>query len=967
MKYHSNNRDLAAGTLFMGLTWLVTTVLGGIGANAVSAAVPSFLSPGVLLVAHDPDFSTHVQALAGAWRFRLDPGNEGETGGWYKTTLDDVIQLPGTTDENQKGRRNDNTNFTSHLSRLYPYCGPAWYQRDVDIPAAWGGKRVTLLLERTKMTTVWVDDQAVGHGDSLAAPQVFDLSAALTPGRHRLTLCVDNQKRPPVSGGHQLSDDTQTDWNGIIGRLELRATDKVWLDNVQVYPDAAARRIAVRITLGNVSGREVGGEVELSARSGNAGEGRTAAPATVKFGNAATVIEAQYELGRDAPRWDEFSPVLHTLSVKLRASAGGQQFHQEREVDFGLREFSAKGTQFTINGKTIFLRGKHDACVFPLTGYPPMDVAGWGRVFQIAKAYGLNHYRFHSWCPPEAAFAAADRVGIYLQPELPCGGGDATSPAAVEYMRAEGQRILRDFGNHPSFAMFALGNEMQGGREAREAILGEFRQIDRRHLYAQSSNYEFGDPQRAATDDYWTTFRTRRGAEGNVRGSYSHADKPLGHAQSAPPSTTNDYAQAIRAIPVPVIGHEVGQYQVFPSFQEIAKYTGVLKPWNLEVFRRRLEAKGMLDEGEAFVKASGALAVLNYREEIEAALRTPGFGGFQLLDLQDFPGQGTALVGILDAFMDSKGLITPENWREFCAPAVALARFQKYAWTTAETFTSQIQVANYGAAAMPGAVIAWRLREAGGRELAAGQLVARDVAQGTLTDMGTLRAALAEAAAPKQLQLTLGIAGSEIGNRYDLWVYPATAPPVAAAGVTIAHALDEATQKTLADGGRVLLLPEPARLTNSVEGFFAGDFWCYPMFRAICQGAKVPVAPGTLGLWCDPAHPAFALFPTEFHSNWQWWPILMCSRAVVLDETPASYRPIARVIDNFERNHKLGLIFETKVGPGRLLVCAADLRGHQEQPEPRQLLTSLLAYAGSARFNPASEIPLEQLREFLPP
>jgi hypothetical protein len=911
-----------------------------------------------------PQALLHAEALplGGTWRFQLDPGNEGQNAGWFKDALKDTIRLPGTTDENHKGPRNTNTNFTQHLSRLYPYYGAAWYQRDVEIPPSWRDKRITLHLERTKMTRVWVDQEEGGSADSLATRQAFDLSRVLTPGRHRLTICVDNKKHPPVSGGHQLSDDTQTDWNGIIGRLELRATDRVWLDTVQVYPDAAARRIAVRVTLGNQSGREVSGTLELAARSWNGNPpASVVAPVSARFEKAPGMVEVDYDLGQDARLWDEFSPVLYKLAVKLRASAGAASFADEYETDFGLRDFAVKGTQFSVNGKIIFLRGKHDACVFPLTGYPPMEVDGWVRVFTIAKAYGLNHYRFHSWCPPEAAFAAADRLGVYLQPELPCAGGDATKPAAVEYMRAEGQRILREFGNHPSFALFALGNEMYGGRDARGTLINEFRHLDDRHLYAQSSNYEFGAPKLADGDEYWTTFRTRHGGEGNVRGSYSHADKPLGHVQIATPATTNDYAQAIGGVSVPVIGHEVGQYQVFPHFEEIPKYTGVLKPWNLEVFRRRLEAKGMLDEDKAFVKASGALAVINYREDVEAALRTKGFGGFQLLDVQDFPGQGTALVGILDAFMDSKGLITPAQWRQFCAPVVTLARFSKYAWSSDETFAGQIQVANYGPSTLTNAVMIWRLQEAHGREVAEGRFAARDIPQGSLTDVGTIHTPLAKAATPTKLQLTLGIEGTEVQNHYDLWVYPARAELAVPAGVTIARSLDEETMKVLADGGRVLLLPDPNRLPDSVEGFFAGDFWCFPMFRGICQNAKVPVAPGTLGILCDPNHPAFAQFPTESHSNWQWWPILMHARAVVLDDTPASYRPLVQVIDNFERNHKLGLIFETRVGPGRLLVCTADLQGQEDQPESRQLLASLLAYAGSAQFHPTSAIPVEKL------
>ena len=204
-----------------------------------------------------------VESLAGVWRFQLDPRHEGEKAAWFKSALLETIRLPGTTDENAKGARNTKTNYTSHLSRVFPYYGAAWYQRELDIPAQWRGQRVTLRLERAKMTQVWVDDQFIGGSDSLAAVQVFDLSAVAAPGRHRLTICVDNKQRPPVNGGHQLSDDTQTDWNGIIGRIELRATDPVWLEDVQVFPDVPARRVKVRVTLGNISGGEGVGPEEI--------------------------------------------------------------------------------------------------------------------------------------------------------------------------------------------------------------------------------------------------------------------------------------------------------------------------------------------------------------------------------------------------------------------------------------------------------------------------------------------------------------------------------------------------------------------------------------------------------------------------------------------------------------------------------------------------------------------------------
>ena len=506
-----------------------------------------------------------------------------------------------------------------------------------------------------------------------------------------------------------------------------------------------------------------------------------------------------------------------------------------------------------------------------------MDVAGWLQVFEIAKAWGINHYRFHSWCPPEAAFTAADMTGMYLQPELP-NWGWFTSKPHEEFLAGEEDQILSQFGNHPSLVMMSLGNEQGYNRPLMAAIVGRLHGKDPRHLYAQGSNNFFWDPRLAEGDDYWTTMRTRPGTEGAVRGSFSHGDLPLGHLQAQPPSLESDYRKAIEDVHVPVIAHEVGLYQVFPDFRQIEKFTGVTRAWNLEVFREGLRAKGMIDQDERFAKASGALAARCYRAEIETALRTPGLAGFQLLDLQDFPGQGTALVGMLDAFLDSKGLIDPSQWRQFCSETVPLLRTTKYVWTTDETFSAGVEVAHYGPAAMRQGVAAWTLIDARGKVVVAGRLPAADIPQGRLVSLGQIHMSLAKVAAPQQLALLLGLEGTQYRNRYDLWVYPSrvdTTPPV---GVAVCRTWDARTRQLLAAGRNVLLLPDPRRLKNSIEGFFTPDFWCYLTHRRQCEAEGKPPAPGTLGILCEPKHPALAEFPTEFHSNWQWWPIVMASR-----------------------------------------------------------------------------------------
>ena len=403
-----------------------------------------------------------------------------------------------------------------------------------------------------------------------------------------------------------------------------------------------------------------------------------------------------------------------------------------------------------------------------------------------------------------------------------------------------------------------------------------------------------------------------------------------------------------------MIGHEVGQYTVYPDFREIGKYSGVLRARNFELAREKLRARGMLDQAEDFTRASGALAVICYREEIEAALRTPGFGGFQLLDLQDFPGQGTALVGVLNAFMESKGLVEPAAWREFCSPTVPLLRFRKYCWTAGEPFSAQAEVAHYGPADLAGVVPEWRLVDEAHRLVIEGKLPRADIRRRGLSSLGTLSVQLPDVKRAKRFTLCLSLpqpGGQSLSNGCPLWIYPLNKDLPRPKNVMVSHAWDAPTRAALAAGKRVLLLTD-AKQPGSVEGGFATDFWCWPMFHS---------KPGTMGLLCDPKHPALAGFPTEFHSNWQWGEIACASRPIVLDETPADYRPIVQVIDNFDRCHKLGLIFECRVGAGKLLLCACDLEKLQDQPAAWQLLGSLLAYAASDRFDPPREIAVGPL------
>ena len=858
---------------------------------------------------------------------------------------------------------------TMRLSRELIYAGMAWYQKTIIIPESWKGHYIRLTMERTKPTQVWVDNNLIGSSTDILTPQYYNLTNQLSPGEHLLTILVNNDDSSVpagVRGSHAWTEHTQSNWNGIIGKFCLEAFNPVHIESVQVYPDIILKKITVRVKISNPEGKTEKTILILKADAWNTLEKHSVPlksfPVTLRKGENA--IELTYSMGNKTLFWSEFNPALYRLDVTFK----GKKLLDNTTLNFGMHKFSTQGTQFTINGIKTFLRGKHDACVFPLTGHPPMDVESWQKVFRIVKSYNINFYRFHSWTPPLAAFEAADIEGIYLQPELPFWGGFSKNgnSGLNAFLLKEGDHILDTYGNHASFVMFALGNELSGDFSVMKEFLNHFKSVDSRHLMAYGSNNYLGFRGQAEGEDYYaacrvgadtdTTYKTQ------IRGSFSFADaNDGGIINGCYPSTMRNYSGAISKCTVPAVGTEVGQYQIYPNYDEIKKYTGVMKPWNLEVFRDRLKENNLSDQSTDFFMASGALSAICYKADIEMAMRTPGFGGFHLLDLQDFPGQGTALVGLLDAFMDSKGLITSEEFSHFCNRVVPLVIMEKYCWANNEQLRGKIQVANYSENALKGQHVKWALKNRKGEMIFQGEDVV-NISQGGLTNTGSFSIDLLKFSKPEKLTLSVFLQGTYYENSYPLWVYPSDPITRVPDNILISKTLDKSTLSKLSDGGTVLLFPDFNDIKDlTVGGLFTPDYWNFKMFKSISESNNKPVSPGTMSILTNPKLPLFNDFPTEFYTNWQWWPIIKNSRPFILDYSPKDYRPLVQVVDNIERNHKLGLIFEFSVGKGKLLVCMSDLKKIQNEPEARQLYSSILKYMSSDKFNPSQALNPEEL------
>ena len=914
-----------------------------------------------------PDTRSRI-SLEGNWGLQLDTAGTGIAPDWLTKSCTDSLFLPGTTDMGKMGTYNTDMTLTTGLSREYVFEGKALYTKQIRIPEEWDGTSVRLVMERTKPTTIWIDGKEVGANNDISTAQQYDLSSYLFPGTHTVAILVDNGKQAVpekvYGSSHAYSASTQTNWNGIIGDFYLESAPLCGIDEIQLYPDVAKKVVTARVTLRNPDKGAGKGILSFYAEAWNTDKQHKTPVQTVEVDWTKPEQELELALGDKALLWSEFTPALYRLSVSLKTD----QSVDTEQATFGLRDFKTKGRQFTMNGKTTFLRGKHDACVFPLIAHTAMDVKTWRHYFQVAKQYGINHYRFHSWCPPEACFEAADIEGIYLQPELPIWGNiDIDDTELCDYLLKEGRNLHRAYSNHASFVMFGLGNEMSG-EEGLAMLIQTFKKEDNRHIYASGSNNYLGFKGKQADEDYFTTCRVGREDDKqfntHARASFSFADAyDGGYLNHTYPNSEMDFSSANALCDVPIISHETGQFQVYPNYEEIKKYTGVLKPRNFEIFKKRLEEAGMINLAYDFMMASGKWSALLYRADIEMNLRTPEWGGFQLLDLQDYPGQGSAYVGILDAFMESKGLIAPEEWRHFCSEVVPLFCTEKFCWTNDEALTGEVEIANYSESDLNGKQLSWVLTDSKQQVLDKGVLPLQ-VKQGELAKVGTLKPAIASVRKAEKVTLALSIDGTPYRNDYSLWIYPAADKEVVPSeDICVTDDLD-AHLKYLTEGGKVLWFPSKDKHKDqTVGGLFQTDYWNYRMFRTICENLDRPVSPGTLGILTDPGHPALADFPTEFHTNWQWFPIIKQSYPMILDRLSDDYRPIVQVIDNVERNHKLGLLFEFKVGNGKLLVCMSDLKAVQDKPEARQFYRSILEYMESSAFAPSYSLSAKDLQD----
>ncbi|WP_027455737.1 sugar-binding domain-containing protein [Xylanibacter brevis] len=925
-----------------------------------------------LLMAVIATLTIHAQqviSLAGAWDFAM-----GDT-----PQYNDYVMLPGSMLTNEKGHRvSVHTQWTGSLydssyyfnpymakyrqegDMKFPffltpnrhYVGNAWYRKQVYVPRSWSNQRITLFLERPHIeTTVYVNGKEVGHQMSLSVPHRYDVTKYITfGGKNDIAVKVYNGIENVCVGqdSHSVTDQTQGNWNGIAGRIELQAQwKKLNIKHVRIVPNVAERSAQIEVELENHTDGvrvlpkwEYDVHVEVSSMTGRHYQTTMSKEA---LGNKKVF---KVKLGSNAQLWDEFHPHLYQLTIEA-----GEDIYQ---TTFGLREITTRQRQLFINGRPLFLRGTVENCCFPETGYPPTDEAEWLRIFKKCKEYGLNHVRFHSYCPPEAAFAAADKLGIYLQPEGPTWPNHGVKlrrgMAIDKYLMDESKRIIDEYGHHPSFVMMAAGNEPAGDWVSYcNDWVKEMRKYDPTKLYAGAS--VGGGWAWDSESDYHV--------KGGARG--------LNWDKKAPQSA-DDYFDGIlfprnykgdTPNESPIVTHEKGQWCAFPDFGEVTQYTGAYHPGNFEIFRDLLRDNGMEQMDRKFLMASGKLQTLCYKYEIERNLRTKDYAGFQLLGLNDYSGQGTALVGVLNVFWREKGYCTARDWTQFCNAIVPLARFPQFVYTTADTLRVPVEAYNATFATLTDVNATYSIYQSDSASVVASGRLSEltSLPVGKNHALGTVTMPLANVQAPAKFTLEVQLSPS-YKNHWDFWVYPAQTT-ADAGSVYIADSLDAKAQKVLRKGGTVLLTAAgKVTLGSDVKQSYLPVFWNTSWFKMR--------PPHTTGAYIDTTHPLFKYgFPTDDWSNLNWWELLNKAQVMNLMELPRNYQSPIQPIDTWHVSRKLGMLVEAKVGKGRLLMTTMDISNRLEnRPVARQMRQAILSYMQSDDFRPSLELDTQTILDF---
>jgi hypothetical protein len=882
----------------------------------------------------------------------MDPKEIGEAEKWYKDAADFDMQMKVPAAWNAQGAGTE----TERLFHDFP--GPAWYRRTAAVPESWKGKIIWLKFGGVhRYADVWVNGESVGSHIGYLTPFKFDISRYCHTGANSIVVRVDGRQRrdvDPLIGCFDVIDAVNITWGGMYRDVELEATGQNWIEDVFVVPHLDSNVAEVRVEVGSIfSAREallVKAEV-YDQRGRRAGRRESALAAD------SSSVSIPVSIG-EPMLWSPKTPYLYTAKVRLTEGP--------REIDrlstrFGMREIKVSGGRILLNGKPVFLRGYGDDCIFPNTIAPPAEQQEYYRRFKIARAYGFNYVRHHSWWPLQEYFDVADELGIMLQPEFPIayqGFYDAASPERRKLYLEQWTGIIKASRNHPSIVTWCMGNELN----PQELDLApEFYRIaketDPTRLVILTDGIGMPGPEDRSGGllDFVT-------AQFNDGGSIGFNDRKYDLGDLEPRK--------------PIVAHEMANFATLPDPAQADLFKGGIRPFWLYTYRDAAAKKGISALLPKWVDNSNKLQAVCLKTNFEAARRARWLSGYDQWLLQDY---WTGSNGALDMFYRPKGL-TAAEFRKFNSPTVLLMDCPRRNFWSGETAKISLLASRFEDEPSEDAQIRWELRD-GRKVLVSGSKRNLQVRSDGLQRLADVSVGMPKLTTARKLTLAAQLTdrNGKTTNDWNLWVFPAdrlgpgesrvaVGSPVQLAtlypwaekvpkegqlprcDLLISSNLVPGSVDYLQNGGRVLLLAS--------DEAFPVLSTAYKPYWWLVGGPS-----DSTGTQILRDHPAMKDVPNDGWCDLEFYNLINRSDSVVLDGLPVKADPIIRCLDTHVGLANRAFLVEFRVGRGRLLVSSLNFGAALAEGDPAGafLLDRLIRYALGPEFQPAAVLPADYL------
>jgi hypothetical protein len=906
-----------------------------------------------------------VLTLDGVWNFATDPDNRGETEKWflpetklpamplpgYAPTADGTIRVPGIWDNQGYGTETDKVRHN--------FVGKGWYRRTVEVPEAWKGKRIFLLVTGvSRYSKIWVNGQYAGEHIGYLSVQEHEISRQAVPGRAvTVAIQVDSKQRwevDTVFGASSLADYMDVAWGGIWGHVLLEARSDAWLSDLFVQPDVPGSRCSACATLNGSAGQSDGARLEVFDQGG-----RRVAEAVAKLDAAPAAgqtVSATVALP-GASLWTPETPTLYKARLTLLK---GAQILDTVESRFGMRQFSVSGYSLLLNGKRVMLLGYGDDHIYPEQMAMPSDKELHLRQLRLIKSYGFNHVRHHSTVMPPEYYEACDEVGIITTVEFPIvyapyipgtgarwkkevPPGTDPKPALDTYHREWAAVITRNR-NHPSVLCWVMGNELYADLPIRYSFRDIAQKLDPTGLYLDSDGVAMNllsDPKRDRPTVAIYDIQFAEWDDPVVNKNKFNTPKPV----------------------KPVLSHEAGNYVTFSRPDLVDLFRHNIKPFWMSTSQAKLEKLGLLKEAMHWAEKSERLYAYLHKCNLEWLRKNPYLSGYHWWLFQDY---WTSANGIVDHYFRPKS-ITAEEVRAYNSEVVLLQDGLDQTYRAKSRLELKLLVSNFSPDVL-GGTLSWEVK-AGARTVAANKVALDRIPQGDVVGAAQIAVELPETDVPSALLVTASLAagGKLYRNEWPARLYPALIRPSASPVPVFA---DVPQSKVFGAWGAA---PIPAEGTLDGRAVYVTDTFFDPRLAAAMERGACVVCLGG-------ADPFLNAYPVTFRTTWWkagdtpeknntgtfvydhpatraiapdgwcdggWFHLVEGAKKYVLEGAPARPDVIVRGLPSMAMVQDEALLFAVGVGKGSLIVSGLNHGKADGRPENEWLLARIIDYAAT--------------------